>query len=370
MSDKSVYVRRVGDVARHPNADRLDIVSFEGILYRCVVGRDQVRPGDLVAYFPVDTVLPEPLLVSIGLSGKLAGKQHNRVKTVKLRGEFSQGLAVPLSDVDKYIVQCHAKDDPQGLCPLPHYALDLDLTDILGITIYEPPEPTTGTGVRPAYLTPLPTEIHVYDIENAENYPAVVHRLMDAKVSITEKIEGTHVIAACYKGGRYLVGTRKNELVVTEEATKATAYWQACAKLGVEGILRSLVESDKVDLLTLRGELVGPCAQGNYYGLKENTIYWFEVEVNGHPMPAEQALAVLTQANLNTVPELYRGKMSLAFSAFGGNLDSYATRQSVINSAKLAEGIVIRPLDGEASVPDLGRVILKVRSKAYLVKQE
>ncbi len=96
MSFFGVSVETIASVRTHPGADRLDLCTLEGMSFQVVVKRGEFNPGDRVVYFPVDALLPEDLLRRIGLEGRLAGARKNRVKTISLRGEISQGLVGPL----------------------------------------------------------------------------------------------------------------------------------------------------------------------------------------------------------------------------------------------------------------------------------
>src|SRR4051812_851039 len=85
----------------HPNADALELVQVLG--YRAVVAKGIHQPGDPVVYIPTDAVLPPDVVSAFGFEGKLAGRDKNRVKTVKLRGEVSQGLVIPLRKADEVL---------------------------------------------------------------------------------------------------------------------------------------------------------------------------------------------------------------------------------------------------------------------------
>ena len=98
MSEFKVDARKISKVWTHPNADRLDLAQVEGLSFQFVVGRKQFRVGDVVVYIPVDSCLTDELTAFLGLTGKLSGKS-NRVRTVKLQKEISQGLVVRFLDL-------------------------------------------------------------------------------------------------------------------------------------------------------------------------------------------------------------------------------------------------------------------------------
>src|SRR5690242_2187618 len=98
----SAEVVVIHKVQPHPNADRLEIATFEmkgsgPSSYEVVVGKDEFRPGDLASYFSVDCVLPtdHPSFAFLKQRADGANKTHFRLKAARLRGVFSQGLLVP-----------------------------------------------------------------------------------------------------------------------------------------------------------------------------------------------------------------------------------------------------------------------------------
>ncbi|MFT4978137.1 MAG: RNA ligase (TIGR02306 family), partial [Myxococcota bacterium] len=92
MAEHEVRVVAV-TIEPHDNADALEIARVGD--YRAVVGKGQLATGDLIAYIPEQSLVPQPLLVELGLVGRLAGKEKNRVKALRLRGVLSQGLCYP-----------------------------------------------------------------------------------------------------------------------------------------------------------------------------------------------------------------------------------------------------------------------------------
>src|SRR5688572_22689788 len=165
MSTFAVTIEQIDKVWAHPNADLLDMAQLTSMTYQFVIGKGQFRAGDLVVYFPIDSVLPESIIQTLGLSGKLAGKDKNRIKTVRLRDQISQGVVTT----------------PEAVLPVEIGDLQVgqDVTEILGVTKYDPPLPPSNEGK----LIRLPAGVGVYDIEGAERYASAVEAyLMDQPV--------------------------------------------------------------------------------------------------------------------------------------------------------------------------------------------
>src|SRR5271157_5865133 len=177
MSTFAVELKEISKIYIHPNADKLELGQVEGMTYQFVVQKGLYKEGDEVVYFPIDSLLPQELIQQQGISNFLAGKEKNRIKTCRLRGEISQGYVSPASSIRTYL-----KTD----------ALPNDLTAVLGVTKYEPPEVMTHTGK----LVQLPEQVYYYDIEGCDRYPEIVEKLMNEPVFITEKLEGSNMATA------------------------------------------------------------------------------------------------------------------------------------------------------------------------------
>lgn len=170
MSTFSVPVIRLTSIEPHPNADKLELAVVGD--YRCVVGKSVYSPGDLVAYIPEGSILPESVLDNLGLRGStlLAGSERNRVKAIRLRGALSQGVCYPV---------------PSGVSG-PEWSEGQDVAAILGVTKWEPPIPTHMAGE----LANVGTEHTVhYDIDNVKWFPGAITE--GEPVVMTEKIHGT-----------------------------------------------------------------------------------------------------------------------------------------------------------------------------------
>ena len=94
--DFSVEVRTLDEVRPHPGADRLDIGRIGG--YQTILAKDRHHAGEQVLYVPEAALLPAELIAEMGLTGKLAGPDRNRVKAIRLRGVLSEGIAHRLYD--------------------------------------------------------------------------------------------------------------------------------------------------------------------------------------------------------------------------------------------------------------------------------
>jgi RNA ligase (TIGR02306 family) len=359
VSTFGATIEVIHSIRPHPNADRLELATLHNMSYQFCVPKGQFVQGNMVYYFPIDSILPPPLIEALGLTGKLSGKDHNRVTTVKLRGEISQGLVAGTLDPKMIEVLVTATGKPSFPAT---FTVGTDVTAAFGVTKYEPPEVSIKSGT----LVPLPPLVSVYDIEGADRHPQAVRMLVD-KVSITEKLEGSHFSASLYKDGTFAVCQRNYRIIPDPGKTHD---WHTLAELyDVEQCLNTLGRwLSSQNVVTVRGEVVGPGVQGNYYELKHRRIVFFELEVDGQPIDAMNALTLLGNAGLPTVPLLWTGYLP----DFVGNktLQEASNGTTALPDAAeglLREGIVIRPM-GELSLAGFGRLIIKQRSPEYLAK--
>jgi len=203
MSTFAVTIERIAEVWEHTNADRLEMAKLASMSYQFVIAKGSYMPGDLVVYLPIDSILPQPVITAIGLDGKLSGSEKNRVKTVRLRGEISQGIVA----------------SPEVIIPNWNNGADFregqDITELLGVTKYEPPVIPSQAGT----LMPLPELVSVYDIEGAERFGEQVEQyLLEVPVMITEKLEGSHFAVSINGSGETSVSQRRFRIEPVEGA--------------------------------------------------------------------------------------------------------------------------------------------------------
>lgn len=100
----NAYITKVKNVRPHPNADRLDLVDCFG--NTVCVSRGSFAEGGLAVYFPTDGQLSEEFCqvhnlvrkkddAGNNIGGYMEATKRN-VKAIKLRGEKSDGLVMPL----------------------------------------------------------------------------------------------------------------------------------------------------------------------------------------------------------------------------------------------------------------------------------
>lgn len=346
MAFFGVTLEVIETVKYHPNADRLDICTLKGMNFQFVTGRDQYKPGDLVLYFPVDALVPQDLLAKIGLEGRLAGKEKNRVKTIRLRGEISQGI-VATPDLIK---SCEGRTVE-------------DITNYLGVTKYEP-EPVFVSGAK---LLPLPHGMSVYDIEGADRYAAVLEQMMDLPVMITEKLEGTNFSVMYRRSNDEVFVNSHRRTIVPDEGAEHTT-WTCARDQGIIELAKSLAD-DHEDVIIF-GELVGPGIQKNIYKLKKHRVYGFDVKIDGRYLSAMDCIRAINSAGrvFPPVPVLVYD-VTLREWLNGKTIQEASNGLSILHDIQ-REGIVIKPMVEQYSPELHSRLILKQRSPDYLAREK
>jgi RNA ligase (TIGR02306 family) len=332
VSSFAVTVHRL-QTAPHPSADRLQIGSIVGQEYQFIVGLDR-QPGDLGAYIPEASILPDALIEEMGIRQYLVGKEKNRVKATRLRGVLSQGLWYPLNAF---------------------YEEGEDVTASLGITKWEPPVPQQLQGIARARPVGPERDFWVdFDVENIKHYPDLF--IPGEPVSITEKLHGTLLFASLIDGEEVVTskGLAHRNLVI--EPSDDNLYWKTARAYGLFDALRALGEN-----AILFGEIIG--VQDLKYGLSGGAVSFRAFDLyTGRGFADVADFALFCRAHsLPTVPVLFEGPFDRE------TVDACTTGTSTI-AGHLREGCVIRPLI-ERRDPAIGRVILKSVSPDYLLRK-
>lgn len=347
MSTFKVEKTKISTVWNHPNADRLDLAKVEGIDIQFVVGRDQYTIGSDVVYFPIDSILQDDLITFLGLTGKLSGKNKNRIRTIKIRDEISQGFVCDYSKIMDFI--------NSNKLELKYIGEDFDLTETLGVIKYEPEEIPCYCGS----LVPLPTGVPVYDIESVEKYQNAVDILMNTPCYISEKCEGSNWSLTI--DDRDVIHVCQRNYEIKENDSGEHMFWKVARRDGWIDMIKTLKADLNAKQVTLRGEFLGGGVQGNYYELKDHKVLLFDAMIDFKYMDAKCFLHTFPQHKC--VPTL-AFEMTLKDWLNGASIADASNGKSKLID-KLREGIVVKPIV-EMSDPKLHRVIFKKRSPEYL----
>ncbi|GGW49172.1 RNA ligase [Streptomyces lucensis JCM 4490] len=337
-------------VHEHPNADALELAQVG--LYRAVVAKGAYRTGEAAVYIPEQAVLPAALIEELGLTGRLAGGEANRVKAVRLRGELSQGIVCrprALADVDL------ARAAAEGT----------DFARSLGITKWVPPIPPTMDGE----VEQAPDLLPWVDIENVQRYPDIF--VPGEQVVLTEKLHGSACLLTYVAGeGRVYVSSKgfgAKSLALREDPRNL--YWRAVRGHGVAEAAARLADRLGARRVGIFGEVYGAGVQDLSYGAdgRRETLGYAAFDVSAEVDGAVRWLdpGEVLGGELPSVPRLYAGPYDVARV-----LEFASGRETVSGRGlHLREGVVIRPAVERYSAVTGGRAIAKAVSPAYLTRK-
>jgi RNA ligase (TIGR02306 family) len=335
-SDLIVSVVQVQEVTAHPNADKLEIVHILGWQVCCPKG--QVKVGDIVVYFPPDSLIPETLANELGVRKYLRGKNQDRVGAINLRGSMSYGFCTP--NKWGFPVGMNAKDE-------------------LGIQKYDPPEKIMEGDMDRDH--PL---FHKFtDIQNIKNYPDVFKE--GDSVWVSEKLHGSCCRISLIKtetGTEFMVGSHN----VRRKLDKESKYSKHLTPEVKDLLQTVLYRDDSYKAAIVFGEVYGDGVQDLKYGLKGVTGFAvFAISANGNYLSFEDVVSLCKQHHVPMVPTLYIGEFhkKLIEEHFVGG------KTTLMDSdAHMREGVVICA-SPESSDLRIGRKILKWVSDEYLLRK-
>src|ERR1044072_7944769 len=212
MERKLASIQRIKHLRQIEGADNIECATILG--WECVVKKGEFKQGDLCVFFEIDSVLPDEKLF------EFMRPRGFRVKTVRLRGQISQGLALPIA--------CFSlQSDQEGD----------DLTAFLGIKKYEPP---VTMHMDAAGMKPWPSFLHKTDqprMQLITNLPEFLRLMPLSGWRVTEKLDG---MSATYylKDDRLGVCSRNAEW----EEKEGNIYWEISKKYDLERKIKYAAE--------------------------------------------------------------------------------------------------------------------------------
>ena len=254
------WIVKIDHVEKHPNADILDICTVGG--WKCITKLGEYKSGDLAIYASIDSFIPNtvaPFLTKDGHYPKTyEGVEGERLRTVKLRGQISQGLLLQLSE--------EIITDSKGMnrLDLPVIEEGADMSEFLGIVKYEPPVSAQLAGVAKGNF---PSRIPKTDQERIQNLKKELKENYGQMFEIQEKLDGSSMTVYIIDG---VFGVCSRNLDLKE--TESNTFWQVARKLNLEEKLRSLGAN-----FAIQGELIGEGIQKNRYEIKGQDFFVFDM---------------------------------------------------------------------------------------------
>ena len=363
-NDSICYVARINEIKPIEGADKIEQIIVGG--WNCIAQKNLYNVDDLVIVATTDAVIPEELAEELSVTSYL--RKGNRVRTVKLRGVYSECLLIPYS----FTSIVHKEGD--------------DLMYELGISKYEPPikQIRLSSGKKIRYQDN--PNFHVYyKFPNLKNVAGMFTE--EDTVEITRKIHGTNArygivkktkltfwdkakkffgLADKWIGYEFVVGSHNVEKGSDSQGFYDTNVWyQIADKYEIKQRLWEYVKSVAMepeigDGITLYGEIYGAGIQKNYeYGLTDIEFVGFDVKEAGEYLsPINSKLMIKDILQLPYVEILHFGNWSQETQ------DKFVFNNFIAGTKVPEEGIVIKYHTGERNK------VAKVINPDYLIYGE
>jgi len=336
MERKLASIQIVKEVKPIPGADAIEVVRINN--WDVVSKKGEYKVGDFCIYCEIDSLLPIKeefeFLRKTSYKKMSDGTEGFRLKTIRLRGQLSQGLILPIH-----------------VLPLGELVSEgMDVTEMLNIVKYEPPIPAELAGKVKGLF---PSFIRKTDEERIQNLSDKYEEIknLGKEFYVTEKLDGTSA-TFYFKDGEFGICSRNLELLDSEGNT----FWKVARELNLEDSLSKLGYN-----VCIQGELIGEGLQSNPYKIKGQTVRFFNAfNIDEQKnIPFTKFLILMENLGLNTVPIL---DYSFELPNTIDELLLLADKKSELNGNFDREGIVIRSYDRTIS--------FKVISNQFLLNEK
>jgi len=335
---KLATIQKIEDVHSIENADSIEKVRIKG--WWVVVKKDQFKINDKCVYFEIDSLLPNIPQFSFLAKGQTLKKsiiEHNkeiegyRLKTVCLRKQISQGLAMPFSEFQ-----------PNNFESL---NIDTDVSEILNVHKYEMPIPVHLSGeVKGAYPGIIPRT----DEERIQNCIPLLEQYKGRIFYATSKIDGTSSTFYKYENKLGVCGHN-----MEFKENDKTIFWRLARQYDLKNKLPNN--------FAIQAETAGEGIQNNRLKLKGIDLFAFYVFdiVNQQYLILDDMKIFIKDLGLKTVPIVYD---NFILNHTCEELLKLANVPSLLNPNLPQEGLVFRLNDSKE------KISFKVISNDYLIK--
>ena len=359
---KLASIRQIKDINPIQKADAIEAITIDG--WTCVSKKGEFQPGDWCVYFEVDSFLPadDPrfeFLKKSGVKKDPSGRERIRLKTVKLRGQLSQGLALPI-DLFEELKLCQ---------------LGEDVSNLLDVIKYERPEPKTtcAAGHFPDFIKKTDEERiqNVYDefkemYKTTDYYATIKLDGSSCTVAFLDENMSNHwrnnpdyeFMKGVEKLGEIKVCSRNLELKPDPDSH----FWKAVTNCNIVEKAQQISEELGCSV-AIQGEVMGPGIQGNKDKFNDYQFFAFNIfNIDAQEyLSYAHVLDLFEYFDVQQVPLITQNTIK-PFTLFD-DLDSmleYADGQSI--NAKYREGVVMKPACGTSGES------FKVISNKFLIK--
>jgi RNA ligase (TIGR02306 family) len=339
---KLASVQIIKDIVEHTNSDNLALAKVLG--WQVVVKRNEFKPGQKIVYFEIDSLLPDKTWCDFMKNCDF------KVKTIKLRGEISQGLILPLSILGDNI---NESDNDEGK----------NLTDELGIVKYKIDAEESITIKRGGNVIKIKVETFPTHLIEKTDEPRI-----QSEPKILKLFEGKPYYAALkYDGtsGTYILNPNTNDFYICSrnnirEHTEGDCYTDAADKYQIKEKL--LAQKNKY---ALQCEVYGPTINNNYLAVDNQKIAVFTIKdlTEGRFLDYDEFCAKCKELDLPMVEVMEEG------DSFNYTIDELKVKSKgvYVNTKNPREGLVFRL---KSDWYGTKRASFKIINDDYLVKKK
>ena len=247
---KLATIRRIAEIKDIDGADAIEAVRVDG--WWVVAKKGEYQVGQLAVYLEVDSWVPTSIASFLTKAGhepkEFEGVKGERLRTVKLRGQLSQGLLLPISILPTTTV----------------IEVGNDVTDTLGIVKWERPISPQLYGQAKGSF---PSFLRKTDQERVQNIGRTLESYIDQTFEVTIKLDGSSC-TIFVKDEEDGVCSRNLELKQNED----NAFWRIALEYDIHKKIRAYGKN-----LAVQGELIAPNIQSNYEKVNKPEFYVFDV---------------------------------------------------------------------------------------------
>lgn len=348
MSERQLAtIRKIAAIEPIEGADAIEVAVIDG--WKVVIKKGEFTEGQLAVYFEIDSWMPTELapFLSKGKEPReFEGVKGERLRTVKLRGQISQGLLLPVhNDITGTYLMLYNNE-------VGEYSLTVregdDVTDALNILKWERPMNAQLAGMARGNF---PALVPKTDQARIQNLTRNFEKLQEDTWSITEKLDGSSCTFYLDAEGEFHVCSRNLDLKQTEGNT----FWQLALQLDIEGIMRR----HSLSGMAIQGEMIGEGIQGNQYKTRlDFYVYDMYNTSTGEYILPIQLEAACKRLGLKHVPILI-SNTDIKLQTIQSIID-FAEGKSQLNGSE-REGVVFK----SNTVHDLS---FKAISNKWLIK--
>jgi RNA ligase (TIGR02306 family) len=311
---KLASIETIKNIKVHPNADKLSIAEVLG--WQVVVQKDTHNEGDKIVFITIDTIVPRKEWSKFLVDQKNPDKPI-RIKNIKLRGEYSSGVVLPLRFFGTQF---------------DNTAVGEDVTSILGVTKYIKELPANLSGENEG---DFPTHIvSKTDEDNGLNDPSLVEETLkqEENITITQKLDGTSCTIIVENGKIVQVCSRN----LSKKDTGNSIYWNIAKELSIPENWSG----------SIQGEICGNGIQQNKLKIPDRKLFVFQIKTERKYMDYNTMYSFCKdQLKCDVVPFIANLEVGSTINLWENplqKLQELADKQ-VYPSGELAEGIVVRP---------------------------